>query len=54
MDLVPNHSSDQHEWFEKSVAREAGFEDFYVWRSGASPPESYKSASGGKYLVRNL
>lgn len=34
MDFVPNHSSDQHEWFKKSVAREEGFEDFYIWNDG--------------------
>lgn len=34
MDFVPNHSSDQHEWFEKSVAREEGFEDYYIWNDG--------------------
>lgn len=32
LDFVPNHTSDQHEWFQKSVIREPGFEDFYVWR----------------------
>lgn len=34
LDFVPNHSSDQHAWFEKSVNREPGFEDFYVWHPG--------------------
>lgn len=29
---MPNHTSDQHEWFQKSVLREPGFEDYYVWR----------------------
>lgn len=32
LDFVPNHSSDQHEWFIKSENREPGYEDFYVWR----------------------
>lgn len=32
LDLVPNHTSDQHEWFIKSARREPGFEDFYVWK----------------------
>jgi glycosidase len=32
MDFVPNHSSDQHPWFLKSVAREEPYTDFYVWR----------------------
>ncbi|KAL7047366.1 hypothetical protein ACKWTF_002884 [Chironomus riparius] len=33
LDLVPNHTSDQHEWFQKSVRRETGFENFYVWKN---------------------
>jgi glycosidase len=51
VDLVAGHTSDQHEWFEKSVAREAGYEDYYVWRDGASsPPTPWKSVDGGKFL----
>lgn len=34
MDFIPNHSSDQHEWFQKSRHREAGYEDFYIWNAG--------------------
>ncbi len=34
MDLVINHTSDQHEWFKKSVKREEPFTDFYIWRDG--------------------
>lgn len=32
MDLVPNHSSDQHEWFLKSVNREGNYTDYYIWK----------------------
>ncbi|XP_070509653.1 maltase 2-like [Chironomus tepperi] len=32
LDLVPNHTSDEHEWFLKSVRREPGYENFYVWQ----------------------
>lgn len=31
LDFIPNHSSDQHEWFQKSLKREDPFTDFYVW-----------------------
>ena len=31
MDFVPNHSSDEHEWFIKSVQREEPYTDYYVW-----------------------
>ncbi|XP_023311175.1 maltase A1-like [Anoplophora glabripennis] len=34
LDFVPNHTSDQHGWFQKSVAKEEGYEDFYVWHDG--------------------
>lgn len=34
MDLVINHTSDQHEWFKKSCAREGKYTDFYIWRKG--------------------
>jgi alpha-glucosidase len=34
LDFVPNHSSDEHEWFKKSENREKGFEDFYIWHPG--------------------
>lgn len=32
MDFVPNHSSDQHEWFKLSENRTEGYEDYYVWQ----------------------
>lgn len=31
MDYVPNHSSDEHEWFVKSLAKEEPYTDYYVW-----------------------
>lgn len=34
MDLVINHTSDQHEWFQKSRRREEPYTDFYIWRKG--------------------
>jgi alpha-glucosidase len=32
MDFVPNHSSDEHEWFIKSRKSDPDYKDFYVWR----------------------
>ncbi|KAH8299668.1 hypothetical protein KR044_004345 [Drosophila immigrans] len=41
LDFVPNHSSDENDWFKKSVKREKGYEDYYVWHDG------YVNASTG-------
>lgn len=32
LDFVPNHSSNESEWFVKSELRQDGFDDWYVWR----------------------
>jgi oligo-1,6-glucosidase len=34
MDLVINHTSSEHEWFERSRAGEVGYTDYYHWREG--------------------
>ncbi|XP_076066771.1 maltase A3-like [Oratosquilla oratoria] len=31
LDIVPNHSSDEHEWFQRSLRREEPYADYYVW-----------------------
>lgn len=36
IDFVPNHTSEEHEWFTKSVKKEKGFEDYYVWKDCAN------------------
>jgi alpha amylase-like protein len=36
LDLVPNHTSDRHEWFQGALAgRDARHRDFYVWADPA-------------------
>lgn len=32
LDFVPNHSSNEHEWFKKSELKEEPFTNFYIWR----------------------
>ena len=34
LDMVFNHTSDQHEWFRKSLAGNQYYDDFYIWRDG--------------------
>jgi alpha-glucosidase len=51
LDLVPNHTSDQHPWFiDARRARDAEHRDFYVWRDPApdgGPPNNWVSHFGG-------
>ena len=35
MDLVPNHSSDEHKWFLKSVQRVEPYTDYYIWKNAS-------------------
>lgn len=35
---MPNHTSDEHEWFQKSINGEEPYKDFYVWHPGKVDP----------------
>lgn len=44
LDFNPNHSSDQHPWFQASIKEEEPYTDFYVWAKGADegkPPSNW-------------
>jgi glycosidase len=51
LDLVPNHSSDQHPWFVASrSSRDDPKRDWYIWRDpapGGGPPNNWISDFGG-------
>jgi alpha-glucosidase len=51
MDLVPNHTSDQHPWFlDSRSSRQSEKRDWYVWADATadgSPPNNWVSSFGG-------
>ena len=51
MDLVVNHTSDEHEWFQKSRRRVEPYTDYYIWRPqrlGGKLPNNWDSVFEGK------
>ncbi|XP_017868309.1 PREDICTED: maltase A3 [Drosophila arizonae] len=53
LDFVPNHSSDECDWFKRSAAGEPDYKDFYVWHPGRmvngtrQPPSNWRSVFRG-------
>jgi oligo-1,6-glucosidase len=50
MDLVLNHSSDEHRWFQESrKSKENPYRDYYFWKPGKNggPPNNWPSFFGG-------
>lgn len=55
MDLVVNHTSDQHEWFKQSrTSKQNAYRDWYIWRDpkhdnsgNLQPPNNWSSYFGG-------
>jgi alpha-glucosidase len=51
LDLVPNHSSDRHAWFQDALTgRDAAHREFYVWADpgpDGGPPNNWLSNFGG-------
>ena len=51
LDLVVNHSSDQHKWFlDSKSSRTSAHRDWYIWRDGKGPnqpPNNWISIFGG-------
>jgi len=57
LDLVPNHTSDQHPWFAESRASRGNPKrDWYIWRDPApdgGPPNNWISDFGGSAWARD-
>ncbi len=51
LDLVVNHTSDQHKWFLESESSKTNpYRDWYIWRDGKAPnqpPNNWTSTFGG-------
>lgn len=51
MDLVVNHTSDEHPWFiDALTSKNSAYRDFYIWRAPAAdggPPDDSRSNFGG-------
>ena len=52
MDLVVNHTSDEHEWFKKGAeSKDSPYHDYYFWREGKKggkkPPNNWLSVFEG-------
>jgi oligo-1,6-glucosidase len=50
MDLVVNHSSDEHKWFvESKKSKDNPYRDYYIWKKGINgqPPTNWGAAFGG-------
>ncbi|XP_048485226.1 maltase A1 isoform X2 [Plutella xylostella] len=39
LDFVPNHTSNESEWFVRSAERNATYSDYYVWADGVTDPD---------------
>uniref|UniRef100_A0A1W7RE84 Amino acid transporter heavy chain SLC3A1 n=1 Tax=Agkistrodon contortrix contortrix TaxID=8713 RepID=A0A1W7RE84_AGKCO len=63
MDLIPNHTSDKHKWFQLSRNRTGKYTDYYIWHDCAhvsgitTPPNNWVSILGNSSwqydIVRN-
>jgi glycosidase len=51
MDLVVNHTSDEHAWFKESKKPDSPYRDYYYWREGKKnntlPPNNWTSMFPG-------
>ena len=50
LDMVFNHTSDRNQWFQKALAGDEKYKNFYIWKKGKGPgvpPTNWESKFGG-------
>ncbi len=50
LDMVFNHTSDRNQWFQKALAGDEKYKNFYIWKKGKAPgvpPTNWESKFGG-------
>ncbi len=49
LDMVFNHTSTEHQWFQRALAGEKKYQDYYIFRDGSPdcPPTNWVSKFGG-------
>ena len=50
LDMVFNHTSTDHEWFQRALAGDPKYKDYYIWKKGkadGTPPTNWESKFGG-------
>ncbi len=57
LDIVPNHTSSAHPWFQAALRGDSGAQDRYVFRpgrgeNGSEPPNNWRSQFGGPAWTR--
>lgn len=50
LDMVFNHTSTEHEWFQKALQGNEKYKNYYIWKKGKAnhqPPNNWQSKFGG-------
>ena len=50
IDMVMNHTSDEHEWFQKALAGDKKYQDYYIWSDKPNNWDSLFAGSAWKYF----